>query len=430
MPTTETSDAAGAAPTRVRYRVVSLAVLLAMLTYLDRACIAKLAPYIMEELALSKDQMSYVFSSFALAYAIFEIPTAAWADRVGTRRVLVRIVAWWSAFTMLTAAAFNCVSMVAIRFLFGAGEAGAWPSVARTFAQWIPRRERGTIQGIFFAGAHLSGGLTPLVVVFFIDVVHWHWRTVFVAFGALGLVWAWAWQRRYRDDPTQHPGVNAAELALIVAGRDPAAGHGGSWNFWRRVLTHRNVIALSLMYLPNSFVFYFCITWLPTFLHEKHGLSAGSLGIFAGLPLILSVLADLFGGLTTDWAVARFGLRPGRVGVGCLAYLVAAATMFSATLAVEPRVAATLLALATASSMFILGAAWGTCIDIGGNHAGVVSAVMNTSGQIGSILCPIVVTSLARRYNDWNAPLYLIAALFLSGAVAWCFVDPRRKVFN
>src|SRR3989339_95750 len=152
-------------PTRARYWVVGLAVLLAMVTYMDRACISTLAPDISRDLSLSKTQMGYVFSAFALAYAIFEIPTAWWADRMGTRNVLTRIVVWWSAFTMATAGAFNYTSLLVTRFLFGMGEAGAWPSVARTFSRWIPRSERGTIQGIFFMGAHAAGGLTPLLVL-------------------------------------------------------------------------------------------------------------------------------------------------------------------------------------------------------------------------------------------------------------------------
>jgi cyanate permease len=184
------------------------------------------------------------------------------------------------------------------------------------------------------------------------------------------------------------------------------------------------------MYLPNSFAFYFCITWLPTYLQEKHGLSETALGIFAGLPLVLSVAADLLGGLTTDWAVARFGPRLGRSGVGCLAYLAAGLAMFLAVSSAEPRAAATWIAVATAASMFTLGAAWGTCLDIGGNHAGVVSAAMNTAGQVGSLLCPPLVTFLAELFTDWNAPLYLIGTLFLVGAVSWCFVDPRRRVFE
>ena len=119
------APSAPVAPTRVRYGVVGLMVSLAMVTYLDRACIGTLAPDIMRDLKLSKEQMSAVFSAFAAAYAIFEVPTAWWADRRGTRRVLARIVLWWSAFTMATAAAFSFGSMMVTRFLFGAGEAGA-----------------------------------------------------------------------------------------------------------------------------------------------------------------------------------------------------------------------------------------------------------------------------------------------------------------
>ena len=160
---------AGECPTHTRYGVVAILVALAMVTYLDRACIGTLAPWISADLGLSKDQMSLVFSAFALAYAAFEIPTASWADRRGTRLVLTRIVLWWSSFTMATAAAVGHWSLLVTRFLFGIGEAGAWPTAARSFSRWIPSRERGTVQGIFFAGAHLAGGLTPPLVLLLMD---------------------------------------------------------------------------------------------------------------------------------------------------------------------------------------------------------------------------------------------------------------------
>src|SRR3982750_492035 len=115
---------------------------LAALTYLDRVCISTLAPNIMRDLRLTRMEMSYVFSAFTLAYALFEIPTAWWSDRIGSRRVLTRIVVWWSAFTMLTGAATSYAAMLAVRFLFGMGEAGAWPNAARVFSRWIPLRER------------------------------------------------------------------------------------------------------------------------------------------------------------------------------------------------------------------------------------------------------------------------------------------------
>ena len=417
-----------ARPTRARYGVVALLVALAMVTYLDRACIATLAPSIMDDLGLPKDQMSLVFSAFALAYAAFEIPTAAWADRRGTRLVLTRIVLWWSTFTIATAAAVGHLSLLVTRFLFGIGEAGAWPTAARSFSRWIPSRERGTVQGIFFVGAHLAGGITPPIVLGLLHVVSW--RMIFVMFGLIGFFWAAAWYAWFRNEPEEHPQVNAAELAEIAAGRQPAASHSVGWAYWRRLFGHRNIQTLCLMYFPNSFAFYFCITWLPTYLKERHGFEATTLGILAGLPLILSVAGDLLGGLATDWTVARFGLRIGRCGVGGAAYVLAGAAMLLAAASPHPVLAAVGIALATAASMFTLGAAWGTCLDIGGNHAGVVSAAMNTSGQIGAVISPLIVSFCVKQWGNWDLPLYLMGTLFLLGAVAWCFINPRHNVFE
>lgn len=415
-------------PTRVRYVVVAFCLGLAMVTYLDRACIATLAPHIMQELSLSKEQMSAVYSAFALAYALFEIPTAWWADRKGTRLVLTRIVIWWSGFTMLTAAAWNFSSMVVTRFLFGIGEAGAWPSAARTLSRWIPQRERGTIQGIFFSGAHLAGGVTPIIVLALLQVTNW--RGVFIVFGLLGVVWAAAWYAWFRDEPGEHPAVNAAEKELIEAGRTTAADHPTGWAYWRRLFGHRNTLPLCLMYLPISFGFYFCITWLPTFLKEKHGFDSVALGFFAGLPLLLSVGGDLLGGVATDAVTKRFGLRLGRAGIGSLAYAVAAGAMILAGIVTQPVLAAWLVAVAVGASMFILAAAWSTCLDIGGSHAGVVSAAMNTAGQIGSIGSPLLVTFLLGKTGSWNVALFVIGGLYAMGALCWALIDPRERIFD
>ena len=186
--------------TRVRYRVVALATALAMVTYLDRVAIGTLAPAIRRDLGLTAVQMGWVFTVFQLAYGLFEVPTGRWADRVGTRFVLARIVIWWSVLTAATAAAFSYPIMLAVRFLFGVGEAGAWPCVARTFSRWIPRNERGRAQGIFFAGAHLIAGLTPAFIVGGGLLGRWpgmlsvmSWRGVFVDFGLVGLLWVTVW---------------------------------------------------------------------------------------------------------------------------------------------------------------------------------------------------------------------------------------------
>jgi len=369
-----------------------------------------------------------VFSAFALAYAAFEIPTAWWADRQGTRRVLTRIVIWWSAFTIATGAAFNYVSLLVVRFLFGAGEAGAWPGLARTFSRWIPRHERGTVQGIAFAGAHIAGGLTPMLVVAMLP--HFSWRMIFVLFGMTGLVWALIWYRWFRDEPSEHPAVGAGELEYILAGRHAAGAHTAGWAYWRRLLGSPNVLALCVMYFPNSFVFYFCITWLPTYLQEKGSFAATTLGFLAGLPLLLSGAADLLGGITTDWAAKRFGSRRGRCGVGAIAYLIAGVGLIVAGTSASALLAVFLIAVATAASMFTLGSAWSSAIEMARDHAGVVSAAMNTSGQIGALICPLIVAYSVEWFNSWDLPLFVMGGLFLLGVVCWLLIDPQKPVFE
>ncbi len=408
--------------------MVALTVSLGMVTYLDRACIGALAPDISRDLALSKEQMSVVFSAFALAYALFELPTAWWADRRGARRALTRIVLWWSAFTMATGAALNFTSLVVTRFLFGVGEAGAWPCMALTFAQWVPRAARGRVQGLFFGGAHLAGGLTPMLALALGGV--FGWRTVFVCFGLTGLVWTTAWLRWFRDDPSQHPGVNPAELALIAAGRGVAGDSPADRFTWRRLLGHRNMLPLCLGYIPNSCAFYFCITWLPTYLAEKHHFKALSLGFFAGLPLLVGIAGDLLGGAATDAAAHRFGLRWGRAGIAGLGNLLAGLAMIGAAFAHDPYLAIGLISLAVGATMFTLGATWATCIDLGGPHVAVVSATMNTAGQIGSVGGPLLVTWLLKLTGDWNTPVLAIGCLFLIGAACWGRIDPRDRVFG
>ena len=144
-------------PTRARFTLLRFAFALSAVTYLDRVCIATAATSIREELHLNAVQMGWIFSAFTLAYAIFEIPSGWLGDTIGPRKVLTRIVLWWSAFTMATGAAWNYISLLAFRFLFGAGEAGAFPNASRSFSQWFPTAERGRAHGIIFMGTRLGG---------------------------------------------------------------------------------------------------------------------------------------------------------------------------------------------------------------------------------------------------------------------------------
>ncbi len=411
---------------RVRYRVLGLAVLLAAITYLDRVCISLTADAMMSDLGMSKVQMSFVFSAFTLAYAAFEIPTGWWGDKVGTRRVLTRIVIWWSSFTIVTAAAFNYASLLLIRFLFGAGEAGAWPNAARTFSRWFPVTERGTAQGIFFMGAHLGGAVTPLLVTAMLTIMPW--RLVFVIFGAVGFVWAAVWYWWFRDDPELHSAVSERELEHIQRGRGAADSHHLDAASWRRILTNRSLLALCAAYFTQGYSFYFFITWLPTYLKNARGFTSTTLGVMAGLPLLMSVLADFLGGITTDRLTKRYGLRVGRCGVGGVSLLLASVLLVAGTAIDNAFLGVALISLALAFSNFLLGASWGTCVDVAGGHAGVVSACMNTAGQIGGFLSPIVTTLFVERYASWSAPLYVCGILYFIGALCWWFIEPRRPI--
>ncbi|MFL6416021.1 MAG: MFS transporter [Bryobacteraceae bacterium] len=407
--------------TRVRYKVVAFTMTLAAVTYLDRVCISILAPNIMRDLKLSQVQMGYVFSAFTLAYAIFEIPTARWADRIGSRKVLTRIVLWWSAFTMATAGAFSYVALLIVRFLFGVGEAGAWPNVARVFARWIPARERGRVQGLFFAGAHLSGGLTPIFVAYLARYLDW--RTIFVLLGSVGIIWAIGWFLWFRDEPRDHAAVSAGERDKIEAQRGLPPGHAGSW---AEVLKTRSLLPLCVQYFANTYGFFFFISWLPTYLEKSRGMANVELALFAGLPLLLSVLADITGGLTTDALSKRFGLWVGRCGVGAVAYVLAAIGMVAGTLIGNARVAGVFIAIGGAFSMFTLAPAWATAIHLGGKNSGALSATMNTAGQVGGMLSPVVLAYIVDRWGNWSLPLHILSGLYLIAAVSWLLIRPER----
>ena len=407
----------------VRYRVVLFAVTLAGVTYLDRISIGVLAPAIMRDLRISQLQMGFVFAAFTLAYSLFEIPTAWWADRIGSRRVLTRIVLWWSAFTMLTGAATSYAVLLVTRFLFGVGEAGAWPNAARVFSRWVPAQERGRVQGVFFAGAHIAGGLTPAIVAWI--ALFLPWRFVFVVLGCVGLVWAFSWYRWFRDEPREHPSVSAEEVAYIEATRalPPHESHGG----WLAVLRTPSVAPLCIQYVANCYGAYFFMTWLPTYLAKARSMAAVELAIFSGLPLALSAIADVVGGVATDALTRRFGPRFGACSVGFVAYVLATAAMLTGTITDNARLAGTMIAVAGALSMLVLAPSWSTAIALGGRNTATLSAMMNSAGQLGAFFSPIILAALVQRFGDWRLPLHVVSALYFIGAVCWLFIQPSRR---
>ena len=416
-----------------------MAFFLAIVTYLDRVCISVATPFIRQDLGLSLVQMSTVFGAFTLAYSLFEVPSGWLGDVIGPRRVLTRIVLWWSAFTMLTGAAQGPRSLVAIRFLFGAGEAGAFPNVVRSFSQWFPARERGLANGVLFLGSRLGGAITAPIALLLIQ--RWGWRATFVVFGAVGIVWAVAWYRSYRDRPSEHPDVDPEELAWIQQDRLRETPNGQlptpkeDPTPWRRLLTSPNLYAICAMYFTFGYGLYFYFTWLPTYLVQELGfsLTGGFLavvtgGFFASLPFLLAGAANLAGGWCTDTLARTHRLRTARVTLGFTSFSTCAVLILASILVPTPVAKALFLALALASADFALSACWAVCLDVAPDHAGVVTGFMNTFGNLGGLVGPIVVGLMVDRLGSWTLPLYVTAGVYFAGALAWLAIDPNRRI--
>jgi sugar phosphate permease len=421
---------------RARVTVLWFAFLLAVVTYLDRVCISAAAPYISDELHLTTTQMGRVLSAFALAYALFEIPSGWLADVIGPRKVLTRIVLWWSGFTMLSGAATGYASLLAIRFLFGAGEAGALPSASNCIARWFPLSERGKANGGLLFGTRVGGMLSvPLVLQI---IQRWGWRASFVIVGTVGLAWAAAWYAWYRDSPADHPSVSTTELAWIEQDqpgqerrdrRERQGGHGGqSATPWGALAGSANLWAICAMYFTYGYGLYFYFTWLPTYLIRVLGFSMTSGGLLAGLPFLCAGIANLAGGWLTDVLARTHGLRTARCTLGFASFLGGAVLTFASTLMPQPVAKAILLALALGTVDLALSACWAVCLDIGRDHAGVVTGCMNTFSNLGGVLTPLVVAYAVDRWQSWTIPFYVTAVVYAAGAVIWLAIDPERPI--
>ena len=406
-----------------RGRVLAFAFFLAVVTYLDRICISAAAPAIMDDLHLDMLQMSVVFSAFTLAYSLFEVPSGWLGDVKGPRSVLTRIVLWWSAFTMLTGAAAGYQSLKIIRFLFGAGEAGAFPNVARSFSRWFPARERGRANGVLFLGSRFGGMLSAPIALLLI--ARWGWRASFVAFGTLGAVWAAAWWTWYRDRPEDHAAMTAEELSWIQQDGPPPPNRATPW---RALLSGRNLYAICAMYFAFGYGLYFYFTWLPTYLIKELGFSQFSGGLFAALPFLLAGLADLGGGMLTDRLSRDYGLRVGRCYLGAASFACGAAFLLASTLTAAPVAKAVLIACALASADVALGACWAVPIDIAPNHAGVITGCMNTLGNLGGLVGPLVVGYAVQELGSWTLPFYVTAGVYGFGAMMWLVIDPATEI--
>ncbi len=416
-------------PSRVRYSVLGLLCSLSVVSYLDRVCMSGSAPFITSELGLTPVQMGYVFSAFTLAYATFEVPSGWLGDVIGPRKVVTRIVLWWSAFTTLTGLMHRFWTMVTVRFLFGAGEAGTYPNTSKIISRWMPAGERGFAQGMVWMFGRAGGALAPGLVVFLIARIGW--RASFWAFGAVGVVWTaffWSW---FRDTPEGKPGVNAEEIQIIRSGRPPAASstHKELRVPWRCLLSSGNLWAICWMYFCMAYGWYFYITWLPTYLKTR-GASMLEAGIYGGMPLGFGAVGCALGGLLTDYVVKRTGNLKSRRYIGAAGFFLGSLCMLASAHFANPLASVLSISMASFFGDMTMGSCWAVCLDVGHELAGTVSGCMNTWGNLGGFLSPIVTGFLVERFSNWTLPIFLSGGIFMVGALLWLRIDPTKSVLE
>jgi MFS transporter, ACS family, glucarate transporter len=412
-------------PTRARHVVLALIVAAYVITYMDRVNISSAMPVIQRDLGLSAVAVGWIFSSFRWGYALFQIPGGWFGDKVGPRRALACIVCWWSLFTSLTALCFNAATLGMCRFLFGVGEAGAFPIATRSLSRWMPPEERGFSQGLPHAASRLGAALTPPLVV--LIMIHFGWRMPFFLFGLLGLAWAATWYWYYRDRPADHRSVNAAELAVI---RQPEAPPSGSKRSvpWRIILRNRTVWMLAAMYFCYGYAIDVYLDWFPKYLYDARGVNLKQMGFYASMPFVAGAVGNLLGGWFSDrWAARTGNLKAARRVIAVLGFLIAAGSILPATFTTRTTASVIFSCVAVFGLELTVGVSWAIPLDIGGDFAGSIASIMNTFGNLGGAISPVLLGYLLGGYG-WNVPFTISAVLCLV-AIFFCFgVDPTHGV--
>lgn len=439
-------------PTRVRYGVLAFLAGMTFVLYLDRVCLGQALPDIQRELNLTEGNKSLILNAFALAYALFEIPAGRWGDRFGSRGVLTRIVIWWSLFTALTGASWGFVMLVAVRFLFGAGEAGALPNAARILREWFPDTSRARAQGLVTASMLLGGAVAPRASQWLMDAVGWRWT--FFVFATCGVVWAVAFYIWFRDDPAAHPATNEAERRLIAGGGKPPKAaeladdligpgppdHGRLVHGpipWKRVVRFKNIWLLSILVALSSGMYELFSSWYPSYLQKARSAPPELSSWLASMVLAGGACATISGGWFSDWLVRRTGdQRWGRTAQ-CVAGWIIAAMGILASIRIDSTTTASVCLAAAAFGLQLALPCWWACAtQISGRHLGALFGLMNMVGSLGRIAA----NEWVGRFADWRArlgytgraqwdpALYGFVITALIGAVLWSLVDPRKTV--
>ena len=399
-----------------RHWVAAGMFLLALLLYIDRICISVAKDPVAGDLNLSDKAMGWVLSAFALGYALMQVPSGLMADRYGPRAVLAGIVSFWSALTALTGAAWNFISLLTIRFLFGAGEAGAFPGMSRAIFSWIPLKERGLIIGLNFSGSRLGAAFALPLVAWMISA--YGWRTSFLILGGIGVIWAVAWWWLFRDTPEIHPRLSSTERDYILEHRQQQVAATEKLDTGQ-LLRSRNMWSAIGQYFCSNFTFFFALTWLFPYLKSKYQLESLEAGWYAVAPFIAGAIGNWFAGGLVDSIFRNGKWNRSRNLPAIIGFALAAIGLIGSLFMSTPLGAVLFLSIAIFGADMTLPPSWALCVDIGKKNSGAVSGTMNMAGNLGSFL-----TALAFPYlTDWTGSVdyffYVAAGLNLLAIILW-----------
>lgn len=409
-----------------RFLLVSGTFLLALLLYIDRACISVAKNPIADSLDLTDKQMGWILSAFALGYALFQTPSGLLADKYGPHKVLTTIVSLWSVFTVLTGLAWNFISMLVFRFLFGISEAGAFPGISRAIYSWIPLRERGLVTGINFSGSRLGAAFAIPVVAWMIGVLGW--KITFAILGLIGILWAIFWFFWFKDDPVDHKSIGEAEKKYILENRQQKVSSGEIVKLSAAVLVRsRNMWLAMFQYFGSNFTFFFTLTWLFPHLQERFGLKIIEAGFYAAAPLVAGAMGNWFSGWLVDYIYKRGKWRLSRSLPAVTGFLLVVIGLLGNLQMETAGTAILFLSLAIFGADMTISPSWSFCVDVGKENAGAVSGTMNMAGNIGSFI-----TALAFPYlHDWTGSVqpffYIGAGLAVFSAFAWVYMNPAKS---
>ena len=409
---------------RKRYYVLTLLSIVSVITFLDRINITMAGSHIMEELHLSIEQWGWVLSAFIISYGLFQIPLGVLGDKYGQRKVLAAIVLWWSVFTALTGFAGGFVSLIAIRFAFGIGEAGAYPCITGAVGNWFPKTETGKAQGYIWASSRLGGALTPFIVI--PVILNLGWKAAFYILGALGFVWVAVWYFWYKDKPADMKGISSDELAEMNT--DSKAEKQKISVPWRKILSNPQFWIIISMYWFYAWATWFFFSWFPTFMEKGRGFEMKELNWAIAVPFLMSMIGNISGGYLTDYLAKRYGIKTGRRVMGVSGLAISSVFMFLAAFIPGKMQVFVFLSLCFGVLDMMLPSAWAVCLDVGKKYGGAISGAMNTAGNIGGFVCASMFGYLMKATGNYNFPLFVISGMLVIGAFLFFFIDASKPI--